>query len=132
MAHERLGLALQQQGKLDAAVESYLKALANKPDYAEAHNNLGLALNDQGKFDAAEDLPVVVHTFSHYRLHLQVLVQRVDGLQRDHPTLRWVAAADLSSLGLPAPIRKLLDTGAPPARPKRRTMRGAPPSPESE
>ncbi|WP_313243856.1 A/G-specific adenine glycosylase [Stenotrophomonas rhizophila] len=85
-----------------------------------------------GSLDDAEVLPVLEHTFSHYRLHLQVLVQRVDGLQRDHPTLRWVAAADLPSLGLPAPIRKLLDTGAPPARPKRRTMRGAPPSPESE
>lgn len=85
-----------------------------------------------GSLDDAEVLPVLEHTFSHYRLHLQVLVQRVDGLQRDDPTLRWVAAADLPSLGLPAPIRKLLDTGAPPARPKRRTMRSAPPSPESE
>ncbi|MNV47419.1 A/G-specific adenine glycosylase [compost metagenome] len=85
-----------------------------------------------GSLDDADALPVLEHTFSHYRLHLQVLVQRVHGLRQEHPGLRWVAAADLPSLGLPAPIRKLLASGAPPARPKRRTMRGAPPSPESE
>jgi A/G-specific adenine glycosylase len=85
-----------------------------------------------GSLDDADALPVLEHTFSHYRLHLQVLVQRVHGLRQEAPGLRWVAAADLASLGLPAPIRKLLATGAPPAQPKRRTMRGAPPSPESE
>lgn len=85
-----------------------------------------------GSLDDADALPVLEHTFSHYRLHLQVLVQRVHGLRQEHPGLRWVAAADLPRLGLPAPIRKLLASGAPPARPKRRTMRGAPPSPESE
>lgn len=85
-----------------------------------------------GSLDDADALPVLEHTFSHYRLHLQVLVQGVHGLRQEHPGLRWVAAADLPSLGLPAPIRKLLASGAPPARPKRRTMRGAPPSPESE
>src|ERR1035437_8030916 len=48
-----LGAALRNQGKLDAAIESYLKALSIKPDYAEAHYNLGLALQQQGKLDAA-------------------------------------------------------------------------------
>ncbi|WP_421570810.1 A/G-specific adenine glycosylase [Stenotrophomonas sp. PD6] len=86
-----------------------------------------------GALEDAEALPVLEHTFSHYRLHLQVLVRRVQGLHRDDdPTLRWVAAADLPALGLPAPIRKLLESGAPPARPKRRTMRGALSSPDVE
>ena len=35
---------LQDLGKLDEAVASYNKALAIKPDYADAHNNLGVAL----------------------------------------------------------------------------------------
>jgi Tfp pilus assembly protein PilF len=48
-----LGAALRNQGKLDAAVESYRKALSIKPDYAEAHNNLGNTLQEQGKLDAA-------------------------------------------------------------------------------
>ena len=37
------------QGKLDEAVAQYQRALALKPDFAEAHNNLGNALKDQGK-----------------------------------------------------------------------------------
>ncbi|WP_017912226.1 A/G-specific adenine glycosylase [Xanthomonas sp. SHU 166] len=63
-------------------------------------------------FDAAEPMAPIVHTFSHYRLHLQPLRLRKVALRdavRDNDDLRWVARADLSALGLPAPIRKLLD-----------------------
>ncbi len=52
-AHNNLGNALTDQGKLDEAVAAYRKALELKPDYAEAHNNLGLALMNQGKLDEA-------------------------------------------------------------------------------
>lgn len=85
-----------------------------------------------GSLEDAEPLPVLQHTFSHYRLHLQVLVRRVQGLRAEDPGLRWVDAQALATLGLPAPIRKLLETGAPPASPKPRTMRRAPSSPDSE
>ena len=65
----------------------------------------------EGALELAEPLPVLQHTFSHYRLHLQVLqlgpVALRDGLG-DNERLRWVAPAALGSLGLPAPIRKLL------------------------
>ncbi|MBB4126136.1 A/G-specific adenine glycosylase [Xanthomonas translucens] len=63
-------------------------------------------------FDAAEPMAPIVHTFSHYRLHLQPLRLRKVALRdavRDNDDLRWVARADLAALGLPAPIRKLLD-----------------------
>ena len=40
-AHNNLGNALQEQGKLDDAVACYTEALRLKPDYPEAHNNLG-------------------------------------------------------------------------------------------
>lgn len=81
-----------------------------------------------GSLEDAEELPVLQHTFSHYRLHLQILSRRVDGLRGDTPALRWVAAADLPALGLPAPIRKLLDTGsAPPVPVARRKLRAATP-----
>ncbi|WP_394687268.1 A/G-specific adenine glycosylase [uncultured Xanthomonas sp.] len=63
-------------------------------------------------YDDAEALPPIVHTFSHYRLHLQPLRLRkvaMDDALGDNADLRWVARADLSTLGLPAPIRKLLD-----------------------
>jgi A/G-specific adenine glycosylase len=73
----------------------------------------------KGAYDNAEELPVVVHTFSHYRLHLQPLRLRKVALRdavrdNDGPVsgtgqaLRWVARGDLAALGLPAPIRKLL------------------------
>nr|WP_298124639.1 A/G-specific adenine glycosylase [uncultured Pseudoxanthomonas sp.] len=65
----------------------------------------------QGHYDDAEELPVVVHTFSHYRLHLQPLRVRgvaLRGRVRDNDDLRWVACGELAKLGLPAPIRKLL------------------------
>ena len=65
----------------------------------------------EGDYDAAEALPVLVHTFSHYRLHLQPLRLRKVALRarvRDNDDLRWVARGELATLGLPAPIRKLL------------------------
>ena len=42
-AHNNLGNALKDQGKLDEAVACYRRALQLRPDYAEAHNNLGVA-----------------------------------------------------------------------------------------
>lgn len=71
-----------------------------------------------GSLEDAEELPVLQHTFSHYRLHLQILSRKVRGLRVEEPTLRWVANDELPALGLPAPIRKLLD-GATIRTPKR-------------
>ena len=48
-----MGIALQEQGKLEEAIEAYNKALAIKPDYAEAYNNMGNALQEQGKLEEA-------------------------------------------------------------------------------
>ncbi len=75
-----------------------------------------------GSLEDAEELPVLQHTFSHYRLHLQVLSRKVRGLRVEEPTLRWVADDELPALGLPAPIRKLLD-GATIKTPKRNSSK---------
>ena len=40
-------------GQLDTAVKDYKKALALKPDYAEAQYNLGITLRELGQIDAA-------------------------------------------------------------------------------
>ncbi len=64
-----------------------------------------------GDYDRAEPLAEIPHTFTHYRLHLQPLRWRALAARdavRDNDDLRWVARADLVTLGLPAPIRKLL------------------------
>ncbi len=75
-----------------------------------------------GSLEEAEELPVLQHTFSHYKLHLQVLSRQVHGLHVEEPTLRWVASDELHALGLPAPIRKLLD-GATIKTPKRNSKK---------
>jgi tetratricopeptide (TPR) repeat protein len=48
-----IGAANKGLGKLDEAIAAYNKAIALKPDYAEAHYNMGNALKDQGKMDEA-------------------------------------------------------------------------------
>ncbi len=53
IGHFNLGTALRDQGKHAEAGQSYLKALAMKPDYADVHNNLGEIFRDQGNMDDA-------------------------------------------------------------------------------
>jgi protein O-GlcNAc transferase len=47
------GACYADLGQLDVAVKHYEKALAIKPDYAEAHNNLGNAFKELGQLDTA-------------------------------------------------------------------------------
>jgi len=66
----------------------------------------------KGDYENTVELPRIVHTFSHYRLHLQPLHARKVALLPkvgDNQDLRWVSRAELAALGLPAPIRKLLE-----------------------
>jgi len=110
-------LLLDQRGRIllqkrpDSGIWASLWTLPQADD--------GVALQDwfdqhiDGQLEQAQALPVVRHVFSHYRLLLQVLRVRVEGLRGDidaAPGLRWVAPQDLPALGLPAPIRKLLQT----------------------
>ncbi len=48
-AHVSLGLALEDQGKIDEAIAEYRAAIRLKPDYAEAHANLGDVLDARGR-----------------------------------------------------------------------------------
>jgi tetratricopeptide (TPR) repeat protein len=53
MAHNNLGNALANRGRIDEAMAQYRKVLEIKPDHAEAHYNLGNALAKGGRFDEA-------------------------------------------------------------------------------
>ncbi len=53
LAHNNLGVALVNNGKLDEATSHFLEAVRIKPSYAEAYNNLGNVFAEQGKLDEA-------------------------------------------------------------------------------
>ncbi len=53
VAHNNLGTALADRGRIDGAIEQYQQALDIKPGYVEAHNNLAIALASCGRIDEA-------------------------------------------------------------------------------
>jgi protein O-mannosyl-transferase len=53
IAHNNLGIALFEKGRVDEAVVQYQKALEIEPDYADADYNLGNAFFQQGRLDEA-------------------------------------------------------------------------------
>jgi tetratricopeptide (TPR) repeat protein len=57
----RLAAQAHRAGRLDEAIQSYLRLLTVRPYHAELHNNLGVALRLAGKLDAS---------VSHHRLSL--------------------------------------------------------------
>jgi A/G-specific adenine glycosylase len=64
------------------------------------------------EFETAETLAPVAHGFTHYRLQIHPLRLRGTPPPRagsDNGDLRWIPRASLGTLGLPAPVRKLLE-----------------------
>jgi len=63
--------------------------------------------------DDAQTLTPFTHVFSHYRLNIEPLLFDRATAQRgiaDNPQLRWCSSTELAALGLPAPVRTLLQT----------------------
>ena len=58
----------------------------------------------------AQDLPPFVHVLTHKDLHLHPVM--LQGGQPQGETARWVDAEEWGRLGLPAPMRKLLESSA--------------------
>ncbi len=58
-SHNRMGIALGQQGHLDEAIANFRHALRLAPNHAEAQHNLGVALGQQGKWDEAVRAPAL-------------------------------------------------------------------------
>jgi A/G-specific adenine glycosylase len=62
-------------------------------------------------FEDNQPLPLIEHTFSHYRLHIAPLLwQGAAPAARigDNQGQRWQPLDALDEVGLPAPVRKLL------------------------
>lgn len=73
-----------------------------------------LALDRHGPVASIDDMPGFVHPFTHFVLEADVLHVRVsppvERVAAPQDALRWVALDAVSSLGLPVPVRALLDT----------------------
>ncbi|MFC1857526.1 tetratricopeptide repeat protein [Thermodesulfobacteriota bacterium] len=63
VAHNNLGVALEEKGMIDKAADHFRAALAIKPDYAEAHNNLGFVLATKGR---------TIEAISHYSMAIRL------------------------------------------------------------
>ena len=97
------------QRRPPAGIWASLWSLPEADDHEQARHWFSTHLH--GDYDRAEPMAEILHSFSHYRLRMQPLFWRALAAQervRDNDDLRWVARGDLLSLGLPAPIRKLL------------------------
>ena len=68
------------------------------------------ALRDAFGGDEGTVLPPILHTFSHYRLQATPVLHRVRHACETSDDRRWVARDDYDALGLPRPIRTLLES----------------------
>ncbi|MBP8098690.1 MAG: A/G-specific adenine glycosylase [Arenimonas sp.] len=90
-----------------------LWSLPEHPDIAVARGWFDRHV--EGDFDAAHAGAAIVHGFSHYRLHIHphyIANVRPRDAVSDNDQLRWAARADLLAIGLPAPVRRLLESAS--------------------
>ena len=103
------------QRRASTGIWAALWSLPEHPDHDAARAWFASHVGDG--YDVAEALDAIAHGFTHYRLTLQPLAWREVALKpavRDNGDLRWIDAADLPGLGIPAPIRTLLVAQLPP------------------
>jgi A/G-specific adenine glycosylase len=69
-----------------------------------------VAAHSDADFEANTPLPLIEHTFSHYRLHIAPLYWRgaAPATRIGDNAQRWQPLEALDEVGLPAPVRKLL------------------------
>ena len=98
------------QRRSPTGIWASLWSLPEAEDHAQARHWFDAHL--EGDYAVAEILPVIAHAFTHYRLQLHPLrwqnIAARDAV-RDNDDQRWVSRAELGTLGIPAPIRKLLE-----------------------
>jgi A/G-specific adenine glycosylase len=108
------GRILLQQ-RPPAGIWASLWTLPQTDDEAAARDWLvrTLVRTADADFDSGQPLPAIAHAFSHYKLTLHPRRWHgvaLRGRVGDNDDLRWVARDELGKLGIPAPIRKLLES----------------------
>jgi A/G-specific adenine glycosylase len=99
------------QRRPEVGVWAGLWSLPEAPDHDAAR--LWVGRNLAVDFDHADVHPEFDHVFSHFRLRAEPLLwrnARARPAVGDNHDLRWTEPQALAGTGLPAPIRKLLDT----------------------
>ena len=97
------------QRRPPAGVWAQLWSLPEAADEDQARD--WFAGHVDGDYAAGEALPPVAHAFSHYRLDMRPLRWRAVATAaavRDNGDLRWVSRDALAGLGIPAPVRTLV------------------------
>ncbi|HKR76158.1 MAG TPA: A/G-specific adenine glycosylase [Rhodanobacter sp.] len=78
---------------------------------ADGHDAAWRRARQHASIDDARSLAPFTHVFSHYKLRIEPLLFDDAAPARgiaDNTGLRWCDAAELTTLGLPSPVRKLL------------------------
>jgi superkiller protein 3 len=96
-AHNNLGIALTDQGKLDEAIAEYRKAIELDPKYASPHSNLGEALRRQGKLveAVAEDRKAIALDPKHAGAHNNLGIALWNQGKLDEAVAEWRQAIAL-------------------------------------
>jgi Tfp pilus assembly protein PilF len=97
IAHNNLGVALDNQGQIDEAITQLREAIRLKPDHDEAHYNLAIALGRKGQNDEAitqlrEAIRLLpYHVEAHYNLGNALYKQgQIDeAIRQFQQALRW-------------------------------------------
>jgi A/G-specific adenine glycosylase len=116
-AEDRAGNVLLQR-RPPTGIWASLWSLPEAADHENARHWFDKHL--AGEYDTASPLAAVAHGFTHYRLQIQPLRWRNVALRTqlaDNDDLRWVPRDAMRTLGIPAPIRKLLQADTSGERP---------------
>jgi A/G-specific adenine glycosylase len=116
-AEDRDGNVLLQR-RPPTGVWASLWSLPEAADHENARHWFDAHL--AGDYDTASPLAAIAHVFTHYRLQIQPLRWRGMALRTqvaDNDDLRWVPRDAMRTLGIPAPIRKLLQADVSEERP---------------
>jgi A/G-specific adenine glycosylase len=91
-------------------VWAQLWSLPEAQDLASAHIRVRRE-HARGALPELRELKTFVHTFSHYKLNITPLTGEIGSSRRveDAPNRRWLHLREAAALGLPAPVRKLIE-----------------------